>query len=85
MVVSYNTAHSQEPDDHCHHLLKPLGVFPYFTIDGYLSKEFEADVQVKDCTDPDRPEEPYEESLPCLLDLFDVQMHRKYFGYPSEQ
>lgn len=85
MVIIYNTAHGQEPDDHGHDLLKPHGIFPYFTVNGYLPQKFEADVEIKDCTDADRPEEPHEESLSSLLDLFDVQMHCKYFGYSSEQ
>lgn len=85
MAATYNAANGEEPNHHSHDFSQARGIFTYNTVYCDCPQEFQRDVQIKDRTHADRPEESNEQGLLLLFDLLDLPVHCIDDGHTAEK
>lgn len=85
MEETYNAANGEEPNHHSHDFSQACGIFAYNAVYCDLSQEIQRDVQIKDRTHANRPEESNEQGLLLLFDLLDLPVHCIDDGHTAEK
>ncbi len=76
--MTYNAANGKEPNNDIDHFTQSFGIFSLDSIDRYIVKKVDSDIQVEHCRNPDWPEEAHEDGLPFFLDLMNELVHSKH-------
>jgi hypothetical protein len=82
--MTYDTTNTKKPDNHVHNFHEVCSIRPDFTVYLDFSEELQADVEIEDGTDANRPEEAYIQCLSFLLDLVYVLVHSVDDRRPAE-